>query len=228
MDLHSAIQVLFMRKDFSIDTLLSDAQLAINNALNNPTVLGYLSDFGYTSAKLQQGKKLYNLAAAAQLAQQTEAGEQVSATTEVNSAWEQAKKTYSRMLKVARVAFKRNSGVAVQLELNGTRKKSLSGWMAQANQFYQNALGDKAVLTALKEFGITERKLKAGLAELAVVEKANLAQEKEKGEAQAATQKRDAALDALQDWSSDYLAIAKIALEEEPQLLEGLGVLQRS
>lgn len=217
-----------MRKDFSIDTLLSDAQLAIDNALNNPTILGYLSDFGYTSAKLQQGKRLYNQAAAAQLVQQSEAGEQISATSEVNSTWEKAKKTYSRLLKVARVAFKRNSGAAMQLELNGTRKKSLSGWLAQATQFYKNALSDKAVLAGLKEFGITEQKLKAGLAEVTAVEKANLAQEKEKGEAQAATQKRDTALDALQDWLSDYLAIAKVALEDEPQLLEGLGVLQRS
>ena len=217
-----------MRKDFSIDTLLSDAQLAIDNALNNPTILGYLADFGYTSAKIQQGKKLYTVAAAAQLAQQNEAGGQVSATTVVNDAWESAKKTYSRLLKVARVAFKRNSELAVQLDLNGARKKSLSGWMAQANQFYKNALGDKVVLLELKEFGMTEPKLKAGLAELAVIEQANLVQEKEKGEAQAATQRRDAALDELQDWLSDYLAIAKVALEEEPQLLEGLGVLARS
>ncbi len=216
-----------MRKDFSIDTLLSDAQLAIDNALNNPTILN-LSNFGYTSAKIQQGKKLYTIAATAQLAQQHEAGGQVSATTVVNDAWETAKKTYSRMIKVTRVAFKRNSGVAVQLGLNGGRKKSLSGWLAQANQFYQNALGDKAVLTGLKEFGITEQKLKAGLAELAVVETANLVQEKEKGEAQAATQTRDAALDELQDWLSDYLVIAKVALEDDPQLLEGMGILVRS
>ena len=133
-----------------------------------------------------------------------------------------------RSLKVARVAFKRNSGVATQLDLAGTRKKSLSGWMAQANQFYKNALGDKAILAELKEFGITEQKLRAGLAELAVIEQANLVQEKEKGEAQAATQKRDAALDELQDWLSDYLAIAKVALEDDPQLLEGLGILVRS
>ena len=214
--------------DRSINTLLSQAQLAIDNALNNPQILKYLSDFGYSSVRIQQGKKLYNVAAAAQLAQQMEAGEQVSATTVVNDAWENAKKTYSRMIKVARVAFKRNSGVAVQLDLNGTRKKSLSGWLAQANQFYQNALGDRTILSGLKEFGMTEQKLKAGLAELTVVEQANLAQEKEKGEAQAATQTRDTALDELQDWLSDYLAIAKVAMEEEPQLLEGMGILVRS
>lgn len=214
--------------DRSIDTLLGEAQLAIDNALNNPQILKYLSDFGYTSAKIQQGKKLYTVAASAQLTQQAEAGGQISATTGVNDAWETAKKSYSRMMKIARVAFKRNSGVATQLDLNGTRKKSLFGWLAQANQFYQNALGNQAVLAGLKEFGITEQKLRAGLAELAVIEKANLVQEKEKGEAQSATQKRDAALDELQDWLSDYLAIAKVALEDDPQLLEGLGVLQRS
>ena len=100
--------------------------------------------------------------------------------------------------------------------------------MVQSTQFYKNALASKAILKDLAEFGITEQKLKAGLKEVEAIEAANLAQEKEKGEAQAATQKRDAALDELQDWLSDYLAIAKIALEEEPQLLEGLGVLQRS
>ena len=83
-------------------------------------------------------------------------------------------------------------------------------------------------MSGLKEFGVTEQKLKAGLAEVKALEAANLAQEKEKGEAQAATQKRDAAMDELQDWLSDYLGIAKIALEENPQLLEGLGILQRA
>ncbi|MEM9091615.1 MAG: hypothetical protein AAGC93_23110, partial [Cyanobacteria bacterium P01_F01_bin.53] len=108
------------------------------------------------------------------------------------------------------------------------RKKSLSGWMAQATQFYKNAMGNKDILKALQEFGITERKLKTGLTQLKVIEAANLKQEEEKGDAQAATQKRDAALDELQDWLSDYLAIAKIALEDDPQLLEGLGIVQRA
>ena len=217
-----------MTLDRSIDTLLSQAQLAIENALNNPQVLAYLADFGYTTERINQGKKLYNLAAAAQLQQQSEAGDQLSATAAVNAAWETAKKTYSRLMKVSRVALKNNAGAAVKLDLGGTRKKSLSGWMAQATQFYKQALANRDILSALKEFGITEQKLKTGLRELDAVEAANQKQEKEKGDAQAATQKRDAALDELQDWLSDYLAIAKVALEGDSQLLEGLGVLQRS
>jgi len=212
----------------SIDTLLNDAQVAIDNTLSNPDILSAVKDFGYSSAKIQQGKALYNTAAAAQLAQTTEAGEQASATATLNDTWETARKSYMRFVKVARVALKNDVGASVQLDLKGDRKRSLSGWLAQANQFYNNALSNKSALSALKEFGITEQKLKAGLNELKAVEAANLEQEKEKGEAQAATKKRDAAIDELQAWMSDYLAIAKIALEDNPQLLEGLGVLARS
>ncbi|MEL6606049.1 MAG: hypothetical protein AAFP20_22785, partial [Cyanobacteria bacterium J06614_10] len=200
----------------SIDTFLSDAQLAIDNSLNNPQILAAVKDFGYSTERLNQGKALYNALAAAQLEKSSESGEQISASEAVQAQWDIAKKSYMRLVKVARVALKKEGGAISQLALSGKRKESLSGWLSQANQFYQNALSSPAILKALKEFGITDKKLKAGLKEVEAVEVANLAQEKEKGEAQAATQKRDAALDAMQDWLSDYLAIAKVALEEEP------------
>ena len=79
------------------------------------------------------------------------------------------------------MALKGNSGAATQLALSGKRKESLSGWLSQAKQFYNNALSDKGILKSLQGFGITEQKLKAGLAEIKAIETANLAQEKEKG-----------------------------------------------
>ncbi|RZM82903.1 hypothetical protein [Leptolyngbya iicbica] len=217
-----------MNHSYSIDGLLHDAQVAIDNALTNPEILDALSLFGYTADHLQQGKALYTTALTAQTTQQLEAGEQKSATAELEANRAIAHATYIRCVKIARVAFKRDAGIATQLDLNGERKRNLAGWLAQVNQFYINALANPAVLAGLGNFGITPDKLQAGLAEVKAVEASNLTQEKEKGEAQAATQTRDQALDALQDWLSDYLAIAKVALEDNPQLLESLGVLQRA
>ena len=51
---------------------------------------------------------------------------------------------------------------------------------------------------------------------------------KREGEAQQATKDRVAAMDALDEWMSDFVAIACIALEEIPQFLEKLGILEPS
>lgn len=139
-----------MLKTQSIDQLLSQAQVAIDNALNNPTILSALGDYAYTTARIQTGKKLYTEAAAAQLAQTAEAGEQISASATVNDAWETAKKSYIRFIKIARIAFKHDAGISTQLALSGTRKRTFSGWMAQATQFYKNAIANKVILSSFK------------------------------------------------------------------------------
>ena len=217
-----------MSIDQSIDSFLNQAQVAIDNALATPQVQAYLTEFGYTPERIQEGKMLYEKALAAQQRQKAEYGEQVGATATLNEAWSTAKKSYMRLVKIARIAFKRNVGVAIKLDLNGDRKQSLLGWLLQAKQFYTNALGDPEVMNALGQYGMTSAKLEAAQAQMQAVEAADLAQEKEKGEAQSATKMRDGAIDVLDDWLDDFVAIARVALEEDPQLLETMGILERS
>lgn len=202
--------------------------MAIENAQANSQVQASLTEFGYTPERIQEGKTLYEQALAAQQTQQAEYGEQIGASATFEDAWSKAKKSYMRLLKIARVAFKGDAGMATKLALNGRRKQSLSGWLLQAKQFYTNALGNSEAMNALGKYGITSGKLEAAQAETQAVEAADLVQEKEKGEAQSATKMRDEALDALDEWLDDFVAIARVALEDEPQLLETMGILERS
>ncbi len=53
-------------------------------------------------------------------------------------------------------------------------------------------------------FSFDETKLQAGQALLETLEQAYLTQEREKGDAQAITPERDAALDDMDEWIADY------------------------
>ena len=46
--------------------------------------------------------------------------------------------------------------------------------------------------------------------------------------AQQATREQEAALSALNDWTAQYLKIARVALRDKKQLLEKLGVAART
>ncbi|NJL41652.1 MAG: hypothetical protein HC899_36935 [Leptolyngbyaceae cyanobacterium SM1_4_3] len=212
----------------TIDALLNSAHVAIANSLTNAQIQSYLSEFGYTPERIQQGKLLYEAALAAHQQQRAEYGDQRTATTTLKQAWDTAKKSYMRYVKIARIVFKDNAGVSTRLELEGDRKKTLSGWLAQANQFYTNLLNAPELLTQLREYGITADKLQAGQAEVQAVDAANLSQKTEKGDAQTATQTKEKAIAALQSWMSDFTGIARLALEGDRQLLEGLGIVVKS
>jgi hypothetical protein len=213
-----------MKLNASLDSFFNRASVAINNALAIPKIQAYLKEYGYPPEKIQQGKTLYETALESQQQQRKKYGEQISATQAFNELWTTAKESYMRYLKIARIAFKNETGIITELALNGIRKQTFSGWLSQANQFFENALNNPQVLVELKEYGITKAKLKAAQADTKAVEAASLLQEKKKGNAQNATQIRDQAIEELNDWLKDFMAIARIALEPEPQLLESLGI----
>ncbi len=212
-------------KDRTIAGKLLFAQNALENA---KTITSELAAFGYDEAKLQEGEALLTQASDLHNKQMTEYGEQFAATDELNLARANANKSYSTHLKIARIALRDNKTAEASLQLSGKRKESFSGWLSQAKAFYSNVHSGDGTLPAMAQFGIDQAKLESAQAEILALEAKLSAQLKEKGEAQAATQERDAALDELQDWISDFVAIARIALEDQPQYLEMLGIVEPS
>ncbi len=211
-----------------IDQFLLAAQVMTENALTDEVIKTALAGFGYSEEKLNAGKKLYEEAVALQNAQKKEYGDQIAATAELNDVWDQAHQQYIRTLKIARIAFNKNIKADKATMLFGRRKESLSGWLEQARAFYANLLGDAAFLTAMAEYGYTSEKLQEESTLIDQVIAKHLQQRKEMGEAQEATETRDSTLDKLAQWISDLRAVAKVALEDNPQQLEKLGILART
>lgn len=211
-----------------IQNLLIQAETAIENTLNDAEVQGYLSVFGYDEAALNSAKALLENASGLNQAQLKEYGDQFSATEMLNAKMSSAQAEYIRFVKVSRVAFKNESASYQKLGLTGARNRSLSGWLSQAEKFYTNALEDSAIMARLAKFGTTQDKLISCQQLVSDTKQAVFNQKKEMGEAQQATLARDEAVDSLNDWLSDFIAISRIAFEEKPQLLEKLGILERS
>ena len=211
----------------SIDEKLAASQLALANAADNAEVGALLAEFGYDADRIAAGQALYDAAQTAQVTQKQEYGEQYAASQAVTAAWDAANRSYMQQVKVARVAFGKDPNAATALGIAGGRKSAYPGWLEQVQQFYLTALENTDFQTRLAHFGITQEKLQNSKALVDAVVAARQAQGTETAEAQGATQTRDAALEVLGDWMSDFIAIARIALEGT-QLSEALGILERS
>ena len=131
-------------------------------------------------------------------------------------------------VRIARIAFKNDVQATATLELNKRRATTVSGWLKQARAFYHALLSNETWKTAMAAFGITEEKLSSGLQLVEDVATTTEQVNKEKGDAQNATEQRDAKFEELHEWISDYEVIVRIALAGSPQLLEKLGIVVKS
>ncbi|MEO9849652.1 hypothetical protein [Reichenbachiella sp.] len=211
----------------SIEQLLSDSNTAIHNAIDNTEVNQAIGLFGYTAEKLQAGKALLDQTQTLYTRQVQEYGDKSEASQHMTEARDQLNASYMPHLKIARIAFKNDMGAFQALELQGTRKRTNASALAQAKVFYTNLLAKESYKTAMAAFGIDEAKMTEALGMIEKAEEALAVFKKESGEAQEATDQRDKATGELEEWISDFKAIAKIALEDQPQMMEVLGIVSR-
>jgi hypothetical protein len=208
----------------SIAQELNAGQLAISNSLSDPEIQSLVAQFGYPADKLNEGKTLYDCALSAVNAEKAAAGGRQESSRMLAQAEESARDAYQALAKVARAVFLKDKAQLNTLGLNGSTPKDTAGFLAAAYTLFDNA----RTLPALADYGYDSVKLQSERLKIAAYDTANQQQEAAKGAAQQATREQDAALQALNDWTAQYLKIAKVALSGKKQLLEKLGVLART
>lgn len=199
----------------SLAEFLFEVQVAIDLVLTDPERQARLAAYGYDAAALTAARAEYERAEALTQAQMRAYGAQMGATADYKAARARAEKAYKRSLTLARIVFREDVGATVALDLKGRRRQSLAGWMEQCSFFYEGLLARPERLAQMAVFGYDAAVVEAEKGLITAVQQANRAQDLAKGEAREATRVRDAQVDALARWLSDFRVVTKIALEEE-------------
>jgi len=208
-----------------IGKLMLFSSTAIHNASTSEKVSKAIAMFGYSPSKLKAGKSLLATVEKLVALQKKAYGLKLGAYQVKTNSKDIANEVYIPYVKIARIALKSDKGAFQALELHGKRKRGYVAWLAQAKTFYTNVLANQDYKAAMANFGITQKKLLAALNLVIKADDALAHYKKATGEAQNATERRNIAIKALEEWMKDFIAIAKIALEDQPQMMEVLGVI---
>lgn len=214
-----------MAKNTSEAQTLEQYRVAFENTASQPQISTTMADYGYDSATMAIGKALYDETRQAYDSNKKETDESTAAYNVFDTKRKELADIYSSHRKKAKVVFRSNSVTADKLEITGTLPQAYIKWLETVKKFYTLALADSDIQIKLSRLKITLEDLTTANALIPEVEAARATYLKEKGESQDATTIKDAAFVKIDDWMSEFYAVARIALEDNPQLLEALGLV---
>lgn len=208
--------------------ILEQYRIALHNARHQTAIAEILDEFGYGPDTLAVGDAKLAAARSAFDGSRTEKSEASAAHHLFSTKRDQLIDRYALDRRKARVVFAKDPVTAKKLAIAGNMPRSYIRMLEAARTFYSVSLDDPEIQSRLARVKITPEQLREVAPLLAEVEAARAIYFKELGEAQQATKLKDEAFAEIDDWMKEFYAMAKIALEESPQLLESLGRLVRS
>ena len=124
---------------------LQTIRSGILGVTNTPEIQRLMAALGYTPERIAEGMRMLEEAEQIVALNVEYYSDQYTSTSELNIKWSEAYSVYMITLKVVRVALKGQVDKLARFKANGERRRSLSGWIEDANVFYTNLLFLKAV-----------------------------------------------------------------------------------
>ena len=210
-----------------LETFLLSAAVSIQNSLNTPKILEKLKEYNITKELLLQMKSFIEEIITFLSKQQFQTSEKVDTTTKTNELFTEAFNIYYNFVKLARITFVKDDAIISTLDLNGERNKAKPGFILQGELFYENCLNNENILNRLKRFGITKEKLEAGQSKLIELKTIEADKLKEKEELKDLNKTIDEKTEILYTFANEFNVVAKIAFENEPELLNTILIKRK-
>lgn len=217
-----------MGKRTSETQLIQNYGVLFSN-INKDTVLATeLAEYGYDTATIQQGEALYNTLIEKYNTNKTESAEETTVYAVFDSTLENTQAIYSTDRKKAKIVFKDQPDVLKNLQHKGIAPVRNAALIDTMRLFYETLNTNTELLNAMQRLKLNAAHVTQQLTNITQTQQAYADYIREKGESQQATQDKNKAFDAVTKWVSEFYAVAKIALEDQPQLLESVAKLVRS
>jgi hypothetical protein len=204
-------------------SVLENYRIALENAVQNSRISQALGELGYDDQLLAEGRSLWEETKNLFLEKMEKATGKSDAYAHFAGKWEEFDELYSMHRKKAKVKFRKDPEVLEKLHIDRVSPRSYERWIKDVEVFYLTLKENEDLRSRLSVLKVTDEEL-ARAAQLLeeLLEKRRIFVD-EKGEAQDATANKDLLFDRLDDWMSEFYATARIALEDNPELLESLS-----
>lgn len=209
-----------MKKN-TITAEMAAARLAIENALEHDIIKKKLAAVGYDQKTLLAGKALSAEVHLLCSAQQDKYAAQYEGTDTLKEQLAAVLVRYQQHVKRARLAFEGRRNVRELLQINGKRKTDTVGQLDQIYAFYTKIESYSEVIT---RYDVKAEELAQTKAMVEALQASRHKRTASRGEAQRATQHRNKKRRELKDWMIHFKKAVRLALHDDPQLLEVLGI----
>ena len=212
----------------AIANKLQAAQVAIFNTLGDADLQATVATFGYDAAKLQQGEQVYQQAVAAVDACALAWAEQKAATVLAQAARKRTQAHYQTLTQTARVIFDEAGLAGLGLNRRGGMPRQFDEFLSKSQTLFGAARTNLSLSGPLATHGLGTEWLDRADEAVNETVATELAQRVARSHRLNATTLQTAAVRDLTVWVATYIKIARIALRDQPALLEKLGVKVRA
>lgn len=202
--------------------LLETFRISLENARNQSEIAEIMGEFGYPSGIISEGESLLKAARKAYDLNKQEGNETTKSYLDFLHTKQELAKIYSRDRKIAKVLFRNDPAIKMQLALNGEIPAAYLNWLEFVRTLYQELAQNTELQAKVAPLKLTKEKILDAINLIKMVESTRAEYIKELGESQQSKVQKDHAFAQLETWMREFYAVAKIALEDKEGLLKSI------
>ncbi|WP_461633000.1 PQLLE family protein [Labilibaculum euxinus] len=203
-------------------------RIALTNAESHYEIKAALIEYGVNETFIAEGWQVFNRAKEAWEQNKMEVSETKLASNVYHKAYHELEMKFKRHRDLSLILFKKDPDMQILLGIKGRFPVVYNKFFDNVKLYYTSIITIPEVQNRMAVIKITPEVATSQLSELDRLLTLRADFDKEKGESQDTTVSKNTALHELSEWMDNFDILAEIALYDNPQRLEVLGLLVKS